>query len=189
LAIGFYHSNNRNELSVYTPAGIKHRGNDTPPPLWMFAKMHALCADFNAHESIRHLAMGHLYCEPFAIAHNNVYAQKTLTYDTNGSKPIPDNYRKMEILGKLLKPHFVDLLPVNEAARMTLVSNDAASNTLNPFLALPGTSFLACISDWYTAEAVKGNPTTVNGSFNLIGFEDELNHRGFENVNIPQYHF
>lgn len=96
------------------------------------AKMHTLSADLSVHESLKHLGMGHLYCEAFAIAHNNTYVvnKKKL----NGSL----------LMGALLEPHITSLVALNIAARLTLAV-DNETNVLDPFMALSGREFKQAI--------------------------------------------
>lgn len=81
LGIGFFHGKHGHgqddkNFEVYTPKGIKWNGNPTPENLWLLAKMHALCADSQTHQIVKHLGMGHMLCETFAVAHHNTYYYK-----------------------------------------------------------------------------------------------------------------
>jgi hypothetical protein len=91
--------------------------------------MHRLSADLSVHEASKHLGMGHLYCEAFAIAHNNVYVVN--------KKKIPGSL----LMGNLIKPHITSLVALNIAARLTLVI-DNETNTLDPFMGLSGREFV-----------------------------------------------
>mmetsp|Transcript_7187 Transcript_7187/g.6283 ORF Transcript_7187/g.6283 Transcript_7187/m.6283 type:complete len:92 (-) Transcript_7187:1001-1276(-) len=71
IAIGFYFPDGR--FRVYTAGNFRYMEEETHLKTWTFAKMHAMSSDYNYHESVKHLGMGHLYCEPMAIAHHNVY--------------------------------------------------------------------------------------------------------------------
>jgi hypothetical protein len=69
----------------------------------------AMSADSVKHEAFTHLALSHLVCETFAIAHHNAYI-------ANRTRP-----GRAEV-GHLLAVHFIDLLPLNSLARVTLVA-------------------------------------------------------------------
>lgn len=72
LGIGFFFGPNGTDFQVFTPTGT-WKDQKTPKNFWILAKMHALCADSQTHESLKHLGMGHMLCETFAIAHHNSY--------------------------------------------------------------------------------------------------------------------
>ena len=80
LAIGFYfESDNEFEkykFRVFLPHEHSLEGRKTNEKTWLFAKMHALSTDANVHESCKHLGMGHMYCESFAIAYHNHFVHK-----------------------------------------------------------------------------------------------------------------
>ncbi len=82
---------------VYRP------GSDTPNK-YLFAKIHAACADVQVHQFISHLGLGHLGMEPFTIAHRNAF---------------PEHH----VIGRLLAPHFSQTLGINYLARRTLISD------------------------------------------------------------------
>ena len=69
----------------------------------------AMSADSVKHEAFTHLLLSHLVCETFAIAHHNAYIA------------VNDLKGKSEI-GAMLGIHFIDLLPLNNLARVTLVA-------------------------------------------------------------------
>lgn len=76
LAIGFYFGVGGTDFQVFTPKGTWN-GIPTPPHLWILAKQHALCADSQTHEIVKHLGMGHMVSEAFAIAHHNTYVHES----------------------------------------------------------------------------------------------------------------
>ncbi len=65
--------------------------------------MHALCADSQTHQIIKHLGMGHMMCETFAIAHHNAYI-----LNSEGEK---------NRIGAMLAPHVKHLIAINSLAR------------------------------------------------------------------------
>jgi len=128
LGIGFFFGPNGTQFQVFTPKGTWY-GIATPPKLWLLAKMHALCADSQIHESLNHLGMGHMFGEIFAIAHHNAYNYLPNKNHSNKNK---GNH----VIGQMLKPHFTNLLAINTLARYTLVSE--VNSTLDPFEGLRG---------------------------------------------------
>lgn len=73
--------------------------------VWLFAKIHAMSADTNVHESFVHLGMTHLLIEPIIISARRQFAP---------SHPI---YRS-------LAPHFHQTIAINNEGRDTLISPD-----------------------------------------------------------------
>lgn len=128
----------------------------------MLARMHALCADSQTHEITKHLGMGHMLGETMAMAHHNTYnhlASKSKKFD-NDNKDI----------GKMLAPHFVNLIAINHMARVTLIA--PVNNKLSAFQGARGEDFAAIIAAWYSKRENLWNDD--------VGFYDELRTRGFD---------
>jgi Lipoxygenase len=119
-------------------------------------KLLALSADSCRHESFTHLGLAHLLSETFAIAHHNTYVS-------------PNNLKGETLVGDLLKPHFIDLIPLNALARVTLVGE--ILNTLKSFMGIPGNIWPKMIAEWYT---------TKHNLWDSVGFEEDLKERGFD---------
>ncbi len=85
--------------AVYTP-------QQTPPNRWLFAKMHAACADNQYHQWLFHLGYAHLAMEPSIVAWHNA---------------LPKDH----VISQLLAPHTRDTIGINFLARQTLVSDIA----------------------------------------------------------------
>jgi len=77
--------------------------------------------------------MGHLYCEAFAIAYNNIYK-------------VESSMKGNRIIGNLIAPHITSLITLNSFARLTLAIDDDTKNSLDPFMSLSGREFMTCIS-------------------------------------------
>lgn len=127
----------------------------------MLVKMHALAADSQTHEIVKHLGMAHMLCEALAIAHHN-------TYNHLAAKPKHTNDNKT--IGNLLAPHFTNLLGINNLARVTLIA--PVNNKLTAFMGVRGEDFPEVIADWYTQREDLWNTD--------VGFYDELRTRGFD---------
>jgi hypothetical protein len=84
----------------------------------------AITADSVKHEAFTHLALSHLVCETFAIAHHNAYVANQ-----------DERTGKSEV-GHMLFVHFFDLLPLNSLARVTLVAQK--NDSLKSFMGVPG---------------------------------------------------
>jgi hypothetical protein len=112
IAIGLFFEDNIFE--VYTkdykwfPGGSEN-GFVAMPNLWTLTKLMAMAADSVMHEAFTHLALGHLICETFAIAYHNAYVA---SQDKSGRPEV----------GSMMGVHFVDLLPLNSLARVTIVA-------------------------------------------------------------------
>lgn len=120
LGIGFFFGKDGTDFEVFTPRG-KWNGLKTPPNLWLLAKMHALCADSQTHEIVKHLGMAHMLGETLAISHHNTYYYLAENCGKEGNKAI----------GEMLAPHFVNLIAINSFARVTLV--DPIHATISAF--------------------------------------------------------
>ena len=71
--------------------------------VWLFAKMHVMCADANVHESYAHLAMTHLTMEPIIVAARRQFAATHSIFKT-------------------LNPHFHQTIAINNEGRDTLIN-------------------------------------------------------------------
>lgn len=130
--------------------------------MWVLAKMHALCADSMTHEIIKHLGMGHMLGETFAIAHNNTYYYKPwLRPEQKGNSNI----------GKILAPHFVNLIAINAFARVTLA--DPIMSSISFFMGVKGEDFVPMTANWYSHISSKR-------IWDNVGFKQELASRGFD---------
>ena len=139
----------------------------TPQNLWILAKMHALSADSQTHEMVKHLGMGHMMGETFAISHNNTYYYKPTRKEVNGNKAI----------GKMLGTHFVNLIAINAFARVTLV--DPLNATISFFQGIRGEDFVSVIAGWYSDEKHQQ-------VWDYVGYYDELKKRGFDPLDPNQ---
>lgn len=131
LAIGFFFGPNGTDFEVFTPSG-SWNGHPTPPNLWMLAKMHALCADSQTHEILKHLGMSHMIGETFAISHHNAYNHLAQKKEGN------------TVIGAMLSPHFINLIGINNLARVTLIA--PINNSLSTFMGVRGEDFAALIA-------------------------------------------
>jgi len=139
LGIGFFFGNDGTDFEVFTPKGLKWNGHATPPNLWILAKMHALCADSQTHEMVKHLGMGHMFGETIAIAHHNTYYAKASRQEKADGNLA---------MGAMLAPHFTNLIAINNFARVTLVS--PLNATISFFQGIRGEDFVEVIAKWYT---------------------------------------
>lgn len=160
LGIGFYFGKDGTDFQVYTRHG-SWRGVTCPPNLWTVAKFHAMTADSQTHEILKHLGMSHMIGETFAISHHNAYNCKALNSKYDG-----DN----KAIGEMLAPHFVNLIAINNLARVTLIAPIA--NKLSNFQGVRGEDFASLIALWYTSKENLWNTD--------VGFWEELEQRGFK---------
>lgn len=93
--------------------------------------------------------------EALAIAHHNTY-----NHLATKSKHANDN----KAIGKMLGPHFTNLLGINNLARVTLIA--PVNNKLSAFFGVRGEDFAEVIADWYTQREDLWNTD--------VGFYDEL---------------
>ncbi|CDW84295.1 arachidonate 15-lipoxygenase [Stylonychia lemnae] len=159
LAIGFYFGPDGTDFEVFTPSG-RWREHKTPKNLWILAKMHALCADSQTHEVLKHLGMSHMIGETFAISHHNAYNHLTNEKGVQGNT----------VVGDMLAPHFVNLIGINNLARVTLIA--PLSNSLSLFQGVRGEDFAELIARWYTERSDIWNVE--------VGFYEEARNRGFD---------
>jgi len=104
--------------------------------------MHALCCDAQMHQAVKHLALGHLLGETFAISHHNTYYYKPAH---NPEK----NHGNMAI-GDMLAPHFINLIAINGFARDTLIAPINA--ILSVYQGVRGEDFPSVISKWFNSK-------------------------------------
>jgi hypothetical protein len=142
LAIGYFFGPDGTDFEVFTPTGT-WREHPTPKNLWLLAKMHALCCDSQTHEILKHLGMSHMIGETFAISHHNAYNHYGNGDDLKGNK----------VVGDMLAVHFVNLIGINNLARVTLIS--PLKNTLSLFQGVRGEDFAELIALWYTVNIIK----------------------------------
>lgn len=103
--------------------------------------------------------MGHMMGETFAIAHNNTYIYKPwLRPELKGNRDI----------GKVLEPHFTNLIAINAFARVTLA--DPIKSSISFFFGVKGEDFVPLMANWYTS---------IKVIWDNVGFEQELKSRGF----------
>lgn len=93
----------------------------------MVAKFNVLNCDSQVHEALKHLGMSHLLSETFAIAHHNTY-----NHLAEKSKHDGDN----KAIGEFLRPHFTNMLGVNNLARVSLMVE--VNNGLAQFMGMRG---------------------------------------------------
>jgi hypothetical protein len=159
LAIGYFFGPDGTDFEVFTPRGT-WREHPTPKNLWLLAKMHALCCDSQTHEILKHLGMSHMIGETFAISHHNAY-------NHHGNK---DDLKGNKVVGDMLAVHFVNLIGINNLARVTLIS--PLKNTLSLFQGVRGEDFAELIAYWYTQKTDLWNTD--------VGFYEEAKSRGFD---------
>lgn len=134
LALGFYFGKDGTDFQIYTRHG-SWRGVTCPPNLWTVAKFHVMTADSQTHEILKHLGMSHMIGETFAISHHNAYYSKATS-----SKYDKDN----KDIGEMLAPHFINLIGINNLARVTLIA--PVANKLSNFQGVRGEDFAALIA-------------------------------------------
>jgi hypothetical protein len=83
---------------------------DGTPNAWIFAKMHAMCADMQLYSFLYHLGSAHMCSEPFVVGIHNVF-----TIRDEGQ----------HFMSKLMRPHFKNLLGINHFGSISLVSDVA----------------------------------------------------------------
>ena len=133
LAIGFYFGQDGTDFEVFTPNG-RWREHITPKNLWILAKMHVMTADSNTHEILKHLGMSHMLGETFAMSHHNAYNHLVNEHNVKGNTAI----------GDMLAPHFMNLIGINNLARVTLIA--PINNSLSHFSGVRGEDFGLCIA-------------------------------------------
>ena len=133
---------------------------DSPPSVWMFAKMCAGNADANQHELVAHLGFTHLLTEAIAIASQRTFAGQGFGDGLIHEGQVNEDPNKDHPVFRLLLPHFHRTLMINEQGRGTLMT--------------PGPGGLFSL-DQVTSLGVAEGVALIDSSFETMEWDVQVN--------------